>query len=195
MRRDLLLTALIFTLIGFFGGYVYFKETAASPMQPPVRPGSTAGGQGPELPQGHPPLDVSQRWLELEERATNNPNDMQAALDLANLLYDVENWEKAATWYERVLALQPGNTSARTDMATCYVNLGRFDRALAEYQRALADEPNKPQALYGLAVARLHGKQDVAGAQQAFEQLRRNHPDFPGVALLEKSLKEEASRP
>lgn len=195
MRRDLLLTALVFTLIGFFGGYVYFKETAASPMQAPVRPVATAGGQGPELPQDHPPLDVSQRWLELEERATSNPNDVQAALDLANLLYDIQNWEKAATWYERVLALQPGNTDARTDMATCYLSLGRFDRALAEYERSLAEEPNKPQALYGLAVARLHGKQDVAGARKAFEQLRRTRPDFPGLAGLEESLKEEAARP
>lgn len=195
MRRDLVLTALIFAAIGFMGGYVYFRETAGSPMQPPVRPASPAATQSQDLPEGHPPLDVSERWRELEARATSNPDDPQAALDLANLLYDMQNWEEAVTWYERALALQPKNTNARTDMATAYFNLNRYEEAIAAYKRALETEPDKPQALYGLALALLHGQQDRDGARRAFEQLRRTNPNFPGVALLEETLGQEAARP
>ncbi len=195
MRRDLLLTALIFAAIGFFGGYVYFRETVGSPLQPGVRPAAPAATGSQELPEGHPPLDVSERWRDLEARATSNPDDVQAALDLANFLYDIQNWEEAITWYERVLARQPRDTNARTDMATAYFNLGRHEEAVAAYGRVLEIEPNKPQALYGLALARLHGQQDRAGARQAFEQLRRAHPDFPGVVLLEEALGQGDARP
>jgi tetratricopeptide (TPR) repeat protein len=195
MRRDLVITALIFATIGFMGGYVYFRETVGSPMQPPVRPESPAATQSQDLPEGHPPLDVSERWRELEAHATSNPDDVQAALDLANFLYDVQNWQEAVTWYERALALQPQNADARTDMATCYFNLNRYEDAIAAYDRALETEPDKPQALYGLALARLHGQQDRDGARRAFEQLRQTSPDFPGVALLEQALDQEAARP
>jgi tetratricopeptide (TPR) repeat protein len=195
MRRDLLFTALVFTAIGFLGGYVYFRETVERPLRSAARPAAPATTQSQELPEGHPPLDISERWRELEARARGNPDDAQAALDLANFLYDVQNWEEAITWYERALALRPRDANARTDMATAYFNLGGHEEAIAAYDRVLEIEPNKPQALYGLALARLHGQQDRAGARRAFEQLRRAHPDFPGVALLEEALRQGDARP
>lgn len=195
MRRDLLVTALLFTAIGFAGGYLYSEQTARSQLRPAFQaaPGTGAGGEA--LPEGHPPLDVSERWRSLQEQAEDNPDNPRAALELANFLYDLERWEEALSWYERGLELDPQNTNARTDLATCYFHLSRFDEALAAYGRVLELEPNKPQALYGLALARLHGQGDREGARQAYEKLRRNHPDFPGVELLERALTQEGPRP
>lgn len=191
MRRDLLITAILFTAIGFVGGYVYSQQTVSSSLRPVVQaPPTTLPGEQADtsLPQGHPPLDVAQQWRTLQEQADNNPRDPRAALALADFLYDLQRWEQAVFWYRRTLELDPKNTDARTDLATCYYHLKRFEEALADFGRALELEPNKPQALYGLALARLHGKQDRAGALQAYEQLRRSHPDFPGVELLAREL-------
>jgi tetratricopeptide (TPR) repeat protein len=191
VRRDLLITALLFTAIGFAGGYVYSLQGVKSRLQPVVQPAPSSSAQNAEgLPEGHPPLEAAQRWRSLQEKAEANPNDPAAALELANLLYDLQRWDVAVTWYERALTLDAKNTNARTDLATCYFNLNRFDKALAEYERALRDEPDKPQALYGLALSRLHGQQDRAGARRALEQLRRTHPDFSGIPALEQALKQ-----
>ena len=193
MRRDLLITALVFTAIGFSGGYVYTQYAGpprtATTLSGPV---ATAGPEGEAtLPEGHPPIDVAQRWRTLQQQAEANPNDSKTALELANLLFDLRRWEDATFWYNRTLTLEPKNTDARTDLATCYYNLGRYDEAQKEYAASLELEPNKPQALYGLALTRLSQK-DVAGARQAYEQLRSSHPEFPGNEDLAKRLEAES---
>lgn len=193
MRRDLVITALLFVVIGFAGGILYSRYTHNSPLRPTAPPSVAAESQQ-DLPEGHPPLDVSQRWNTLRQQAEANPRDVQAALELANFLYDIERWQDAIFWYRRALELEPKNTDARTDLATSYHNLGRYDEAIAEYNRSLEFEPNKPQALFGLGMARLRGKQDAAGARRLLEQLRRTHPDFPGIEILAKELGEGRPR-
>lgn len=195
MRRDLLITALIFTVVGFVGGYLYSEGTGQGKLSP-ASPAAVASATAEEgLPEGHPPLDMAQRWRELEERAQQNPDDAGAAIELGNLLYDLQRWEEAATWYQRALELTPRNAEVRTDLATVQFHLGRFDEAMAGYNRALELEPNKPQALYGLALVYLHGKQDRAGAGRVYEQLRRSHPDFPGVEQLARQLEQGEGNP
>lgn len=197
MRRDLLITAILFTAIGFVGGYVYTQQTGGVGLRPagqPPAPTLPADQADTSLPEGHPPLDVAQRWRTLQEAADKNPRDPQAAMELGDFLYDLQRWEQAVFWYRRTLELDPKRTDARTDLATCYFHLNRFEEALADYARVLELEPNKPQALYGLALTRLHGKQDRAGALQAFEQLRRSHPDFPGLEQLARELEPGGAR-
>lgn len=195
MRRDLLITALIFTAVGFIAGVVYTRQTGGTVLRAAPAPAAMSQAADPALPEGHPPLDLAQRWQTLQQQAEANPRDARAALDLANFLYDMERWEEATVWYGRALELDPKNTDARTDLATCYYNLGRYDEAIAGYTQALKLERDKPQALYGLAMARLRGKQDTAGARQAYEQLRRSHPDFPGLSTLAEQLGEGRPRP
>lgn len=195
MRRDLLITALLFTAIGFVGGYAYFQQTSSGALRTVVQPPAPTAEADNELPAGHPPLDVAQRWRELQDRAEANPRDAAAARELADLLYDLERWEPAVFWYRRALELEPKNTHARTDLATCYFHLNRHDEALAEYAKALELEPRKPQALYGLALTRLHGKKDRAGAEAAYRELRQAHPDFPGLEQLARELESAGVRP
>ncbi|MBI2955951.1 MAG: tetratricopeptide repeat protein [Acidobacteria bacterium] len=194
MRRDLLLTALIFTAVGFLAGALYTRHAGEPGPTPNPVSASMPAESDVGLPEGHPPIDLAQRWRELEQRVQANPQDAAAALEFANFLYDLERWEEAVFWYRRTLELEPKNTDARTDLATCYYHLRRYDEAIADYSLALELQPNKPQALYGLALARLEGKQDVAGARQLYDQLRRNHPDFPGVELLAQQLEPRRER-
>lgn len=188
MRRDLLITALIFTLVGFVAGAVYTRQSTGDSPRALLSPPPATAPSDSSLPEGHPPLNVAERWSALQQQAEANPRDPRAAAELANFLYDIQRWDDAIGWYTRTLELEPKNTDVRTDLGTCYYNLGRFDEAIAEFDRVLELEPNKPQALFNLAMARLRGKQDTAGARRVYEQLRRSHPDFPGIELLAREL-------
>lgn len=190
MRRDLLVTALIFTVIGFIAGMIYSRETRGGSSLSPQLPAQATTASEASLPEGHPPIDLAERWRALQQQAEDNPRDPRAAVELANFLFDIERWDDAIFWYRRTLELEPQNTDARTDLGTCYYNRARYDEAIAEYTQALEHEPGKPQALYGLAMAGLRGKQDRAGARRILEQLRRSHPEFPGVELLAEELGE-----
>ncbi|MDA2913315.1 tetratricopeptide repeat protein [Acidobacteriia bacterium AH_259_A11_L15] len=190
MRRDLLVTALVFMVVGFVAGWVYTRQTAPPlPRQPPPTSAET------DLPEGHPPLDVAGRWRALQEQAEADPDNPLAAIDLGNFLYDLGRWDQAILWYQHALELDSSNTDVRTDLGVCYFNLGRFDEALAEFDRVLEIEPDKPQALFNLAITRLRGKQDQAGARRAYERLRRAHPDYEGLEGLAQLLEGEPSPP
>lgn len=195
MRRDLFITALIFAAVGFVAGHVYSDRTREANAPIALQQPGTFGASGQDLPQGHPPIDQAQRWLALEQQAEANPGDPRTLLELANFLYDIQRWEQAVLWYGRALKLEPANADARTDLATSNFHLGHIDEAIAGYTRALEDESNKPQALYGLALARLRGKQDRRGAREAYEQLRRHHPDFPRLQQLAQELEAGQPRP
>lgn len=190
MRRDLLVTALIFLLVGFAAGALYTGALGGPTIAaPPGRPAATAPvPASEELPEGHPPMELAARWQELRERAEANPQDELAQVDLANFLYDQGVWDQAILAYQRALAINPRNTDARTDLATSLFNSDQFEAAQREYETALKQEPDKPQALFGLARVKLEGLQDRAGAEQIYERLRRAHPDFEGVAVLAEIL-------
>src|SRR5579863_2647017 len=86
---------------------------------------NAAGSDGAKLPSGHPPLDVATKIKALENLAAQSPQDPQPPLDLANLYYDQKQYDHAADWYEKALALDPKNVNARTDLGTAYFNIGR----------------------------------------------------------------------
>lgn len=185
MRRDLLVTALLFTIVGFIAGALYTGALAGSgPAAAQGRTVSNPPAGSGVLPADHPPMEEARRWQELREKAEANPKDENAAVELANFLYDQGVWDQAIEWYQRTLEINPRNTNARTDMATCYFQAKMFDEAIKEYTAALTDEPNKPQALFGLARVKFEGKQDRAGAERVFEQLKQAHPTFEGVEVL-----------
>ena len=124
----------------------------------------------------------------LKQAAEKNPADKQAALELANALFDARRFDEAVFWYRRVLALDPKDINARTDLGTAYYNLNRHDEAIAEFERTLQLDPTHPQTLYNLVVVKLNGKRDIAGAQEAFARLERAHPDFPMLVDLKQLL-------
>lgn len=196
MRRDLLITALIFSIVGFIAGALFTGAIGGAPsavaVTPPARPpaGQTAAISEGGLPEGHPPMDLATRWQELRERAEADPKDAAAALELANFLFDQGAWDQAAIWYKKTLALGPDDTDVRTDYATSLYNSNRADDAVREYNAVLKAEPDKPQALYWLARAMAEKQGDFAGAEKILARLRRAHPDFEGIGLLESLLKD-----
>jgi len=70
VRRDLLITALIFTAVGFVGGMVYNRY---APGAPSAAPAPVASAMSPEaeatLPEGHPPLNIAEEWNRLQQQA------------------------------------------------------------------------------------------------------------------------------
>ncbi len=191
MRRDLLVTALIFAIVGFIAGTLFTGAVGdaapARPVAPPPRP-TEQPASGGGLPEGHPPMELAARWQELRVRAESNPGDVGPAVELANFLYDQGAWDQAALWFEKALAIEPGDTDLRTVYAIALYKMNRVDDAVREYEAVLAVEPDKPQALFGLAHAKVEKLNDRAGAAQILERLRRVHPGHESIVLLESLL-------
>jgi Flp pilus assembly protein TadD len=140
--------------------------------------------KGPSLQpamQG-PPGRSAPEAAELEQallaRLANNPEDMKAQLQLANLYYDTGRPQLAAPAYRAVLEQQPDNPSVRTDLGTCYKRMGELGEARTEYETVIRKHPGHIQATFNLGVVcELLG--DHAKAAEHWERVGAMAPGTP----------------
>jgi tetratricopeptide repeat protein len=210
MKKELIATAVVFLGVGFLTGYMYKAHQQESPQSAVVMPGATTAGMGQEasaqaaggstvqgLPPGHPPLNIAATIKTMEDQAAQNPQDPQPPLLLANLFYDNQRFQEAATWYEKALKLDPTNVNARTDLGTAYFNLGRAQDALAAYNQTLKLDPRHEPTIYNTIIVNLEGTHDLAAARAAWNKLHGINPAYKGLNELKQRLDAAsgASRP
>jgi Flp pilus assembly protein TadD len=204
MKKETMLTALVFFVVGFLAGYITDAQmnwsgrqkaamTATSGMPSEMLSGgasSTAqgGGMPPGLPEGHPPIDSASIIKQLQEEAEQNPKDAEIPLKLANFLYDQRLYQPAIEWYQKSLAINPKNVDARTDLGTVYFYIGQTGKALEEYRQSLAIDPEHKPTLVNLIVVNLEGTHDIAAAQRAWDRLHNLDPTNPALPSLKQKL-------
>jgi tetratricopeptide (TPR) repeat protein len=200
VKKETIITAIVFFAMGCLAGYVGAEYRASNSRQ---QEGAEAGGRtsvaaptsdarpasdSPNLPKGHPPIDDSAVVKVLQDEAAQNPKDPAPALKLANYLYDQHQFEQAIEWYKKVIALDPKNVSAHTDLGTSYYNVGRPQEALREFQGSLEINPKHEQSLFNSIVVNLQGTHDLAAAQKAWDRLHAFSPNYPGLDRLKQSI-------
>lgn len=111
-------------------------------------PGAGVGGGSPAGPPG----PVMQELTQLRSRLARNPNDLAALVQLANMEYDAQKFDKAAALYVRALALDPTNPDVRTDYATALHRGGRDLDALKQLDLVLRQRPEFHAALFNRGV-------------------------------------------
>ena len=204
MKKETILTAVIFLAVGFLAGYITdaqmnwngrqkAAQMAAPPseMPPPAVAASApaSGGMGQQgLPEGHPPVDTAAVVQQMESMAAQSPNDVDIRLKLANFLYDQKQYSKAIEWYQRALELAPKNVNARTDLGTAYFYTGRPQDALREYDKSLAIDPKHESTMLNTIVVNLEGTHDLAAAQKAWNRLYKLNPNHPALAGLKEKI-------
>lgn len=206
MKKETVITAIVFLIVGFLAGYISKEQVNDSPQKRAASAsvghthdeaagglpaaGAPGAGMGQGLPEGHPPLDSSAMVKALEEQMAQNPKDPALRLQLGNVYYDQGAWQKAVEWYQKTLELDPKNINARTDLGTAYFNLGRPQDALREYKKTLEFEPNHEPTIFNSIIVNLQGTRDAAAAQAAFDKLNRMNPAYPGLDRLKPRLDE-----
>lgn len=205
MKKESLITSIVFFGVGFLAGYVYDAQKSANLRRSnPVVAGSlvlggaslekgadqieSPAGKSLVLPAGHPPIDVAATIRFLEDEAAQNPRDPGPRLKLANLFYDRRQFRQAVAWYDQTLAIDPTNVDARTDLGTSYFNLGRPQDAIREFRRSLEIDPKHEATLFNMIVVCLEGTHDLAAAQEAWDRLHKLNPTHPGLDRLKQSL-------
>jgi tetratricopeptide (TPR) repeat protein len=197
MKKETIITAIVFFAIGCLVGYVGAEYKASNNQQAMVASGGGSSGpaladqgvtQTESLPRGHPPIGDTAVVKVLRDEAAERPEDPLPALKLANYFYDRQQFEQAIEWYQKVLALDPKNVSAHTDLGTSYFNVARPQEALREFRKSLQIDPGHAQTLFNVVVVNLEGTHDLAAAQQAWDRLHALSPSYPGLDRLKQSI-------
>lgn len=132
----------------------------------------------------------------LERLAAEQPDNPDIQTQLANLHYDLGQFEKAAVYYERSLKLRPENPNVETDLATCYHYLGENDRSLGLLDNVLSYQPGFSQAKFNKGIVLINGKKDIQRAISVWEELLNSDPAYPHREELRQRIRNlrESSR-
>lgn len=204
LKIETIVTAIIFLCVGFLAGFIFKSERqASSQAQAAVATASSAGsssaaatGQGngssvnpaTGLPNGHPPLEVSEIINDYQRRAELNPKDPGIPLRLANYLYDKHYFNLAIGWYQRVLTLDPKNINARTDLGTSYFYTGQPKQAVSEYKKVLKINPHHQATIYNMIVVNMEGTHNLPAANKYWNELHRQNPNYSGLKEIKTKL-------
>ncbi|PYS52793.1 MAG: hypothetical protein DMG13_15205 [Acidobacteria bacterium] len=177
-----------FLLIGFVAGfaalYTWTKKRAPDvvrAMPLPVEERNVSGSSAP-------PVDIA-RVQQLQTEIKNNPKNVEALVELANMHFEQKNYKDAIGFYTKALELRPSNANVRTDLATAMFYENRFDDAIAQFKTSLEMDPNNPRTLFNMGVTMLHGKNDLEACLKYWEKLVEANPNFPQVEFVKEQIR------
>jgi Flp pilus assembly protein TadD len=199
LNKDNLLFAVVGILIGFVSAYLFFEAMAT--RQPPRLgaggPAATAAGpmgQPAAPPQGGPPAGGGApmpQIQELQARLEQNPNDTEALRTLANLNFDIQNWQRAQELYTRVLQIEPDNLDVMVDLGVTHREMGQFDQALGLFRQVRQRSPNHWQAYYNEVIVLNFDLKRFDEADKALARLRELQPANPDVERLAAAVQQQ----
>jgi tetratricopeptide (TPR) repeat protein len=155
------------------------RQRAADSLGAPAQSG--AGRQ--QAPQ----LDL-RRVQELEALLERDPQNADAAVQLANTYFDAERWEDAIRWYQRALEIDPNNPNASTDLGVSYYYTNRPDQALKQFDYSLKLDPKHTKTLLNKGIVLAFGKQDLQAAAEEWKKVVELAPDSPEGQAARRAL-------
>lgn len=185
MRTDSIFFAIAGMFFGIILGWVIgAQQVPAGPAAAPVASAAAPAAQAAATP---PPLDEA-RVQSLMTVIKNDPKNAEAAIQLANTYFDAEKYPDAIKWYEASLQIEPSNPDASTDLGVSYYYLGQIDRALQQFDVSLKLDPKHTKTMLNQGIVLAFGKQDLKGAQTAWEQVVSLAPNSPEGQAAKRAL-------
>ncbi len=161
-------------------------------------PGGSSTRREVALPEETAPaVDFSQPIADLKKMLAANPNDVETLVQLGNLNYDAYQARGATTscldsirYYERALALAPGNPNVLTDLGYMYRCAGKLMDAETRFKMAMKAGPTHPQSRMNLGILYYYDLKDAKMARPVFEEYLRLDPKSDNAAAVRKLLSE-----
>lgn len=187
MRADSIAFAISGMLFGVIVGWILGTQqssgTAAPTVAATAAPAAAAeGGRPPAAP-----LDEA-RARELVAAASGAPADPAPRVLLGNLYFDAERYGDAVEWYEQALRLNPKDANVSTDLGVAYYYTDEPDKAIKQFEQSLAVDATHTKTMLNMGIVKAFGKQDLAGAAAAWQQVIATAPDSPEAQAAKKAL-------
>jgi tetratricopeptide (TPR) repeat protein len=188
MRSESIAFALAGIAFGLIAGWVIGSQQAS--VRTPAA--NMAQGAASPAPTGesspHAAILDSARVDALKSLAGREPASAKPRVDLANLYFDAERYEDAIKWYGDALKLTPNDVNVNTDLGVSYYYTNQPDKALQQFERSLKIDPKHVKTLLNVGIVKAFGKQDLAGAQQAWQQVIELAPESPEGQAAKRAL-------
>jgi tetratricopeptide (TPR) repeat protein len=190
MKAESIVFAVAGICFGVILGWVIGAQQGGS-TAPAAAAATTASSASGNTRQA-PPLDEA-RVQALTTIVTNDPKNADAAVQLANTYFDAERYTDAIKWYSQALDVEPANPDASTDLGVSYYYTGQTDRALEQFEASLKIDARHTKTLLNKGIVLAFGKQDLAGASEAWKQVVALAPESAEGRAAQRALEGIAS--
>lgn len=189
MRPDSIAFAISGMLFGVIVGWILGTQQTPASATVAAAP---AAASAPAVPgaEGRPPapaLDQA-RITELTSAAASQPGNPAPRVQLGNAYFDAERYTDAVQWYEEALRLGPTDANVSTDLGVAYYYTNQPDKAIQQFEKSLAMDPKHTKTMLNMGIVKAFGKQDLAGASAAWQQVIATAPDSPEAQAAKKAL-------
>ena len=188
MKAESIVFAIAGSLFGLIVGWILGSQQATGARVAMSAPPAQQSSAPPAAAAQQPPKFDENRAQAVRTAAEQNPSDPKPRIELGNLYFDAERYSDAITWYEDALKLNPRDANVSTDLGVAYYYTNQPDKAVAQLQRSLVVDPKHTKTLLNLGIVKAFGKQDLAGAADAWRQVVALAPDSPEGQAAKKAL-------
>jgi tetratricopeptide (TPR) repeat protein len=187
MKSDAIAFGIAGILFGLIAGWIIGSQQAG--FRPPAAaPASAAAPAAAGSSTTRAAVLDDAQINALKSVAEREPSSVKPRVDLANLYFDAEKYDDAIKWYTDALKLAPGDVNVSTDLGVCFYYTNKPDEALAQFAKSLTIDPKHAKTLLNVGIVRAFGKQDLAGAMQAWQDVIKLAPDSPEGQAAKKAL-------
>ena len=184
MKSDSIAFGVAGIAFGLIAGWIIGSQQVPS-RQPPAQ---TAAASAPAQANTRAAVLDEAKITALKSAADREPTNAKPRIDLGNVYFDAERYDDAIKWYEAASKLSPKDVNLSTDLGVCYYYSNQPDKALAQFDKSLAIDPRHPKTLLNLGIVKAFGKQDLAGATKAWEQVMAIDPNSPEGQAAKRAL-------
>lgn len=172
MKAESIVFAIAGMCFGVILGWVIATQQAGPRALAPAAEAAPAAAQQPAATGARqaPALDEA-RVQGLLTILNSDPKNAGANLQLGNAYFDAEQYANAIKYYEAAVTLDPKNPDASTDLGVSYYYTDRPDEALKQFAHSLSLDPRHTKTLLNQGIVLAFGKQDLAGAAEAWKQV------------------------
>jgi cytochrome c-type biogenesis protein CcmH/NrfG len=187
MKPDSIAFAVAGVVFGLIAGWIIGSQQATA--RPGAAPVAATAAATPGSGGGTPAAVLDENKVKaLTTVAEQQPENAQPRVELGNLYFDAERYADAIKWYSEALKLAPRDVNVSTDLAVAYYYTNQPDRALQQFDESLKIDPKHTKTLLNMGIVRAFGKQDLAGAEQAWQQVINLDPNSPEGQAAKRAL-------
>jgi len=178
--------SVICLVLGVMVGYLMHAPQRSVPnvaQAPPAASAMTGGMPNPDQLKHMADKQAEPLLAALQKQ----PNDADLLAKIAATYFAAQQFQTAASYYERAAASQP-DAKTLTQLASTYYYAGDADKAIATLNRALQVDPKYADALFNLGMIQWRAKGDPQAAIAAWETLLKTNPHHPKRAQVEQAI-------
>ncbi|TAN60179.1 tetratricopeptide repeat protein [bacterium] len=117
---------------------------------------------------------------DLNGKIKNNPKDTEALFTLADIYFDMKQFDTAAEYYKKVIAIKPDNADAYKEIGLALHYLGKSAEGLGYIEEGLKRNQYNQKMWLTKGFILAYGMNDLKGARLAWEKTKALDPESQG---------------